>query len=717
MKQTKTIITHLVFGIQILLVFLLLFESKVQVPLWLQPIGRMHPLLLHLPIGLLVLLALLPLLQKEIPAESLHKLQSFTLHLAALTAAGTALMGFFLAREEGYDTSLVSLHKWLGVSVSFATHGLLVWHNQITTIKISFNIAVLLNVILLIFAGHLGANITHGEDYVLAPIRPKKVEKITTEMPIYAAAIQPVLEKKCYNCHNEQKAKGKLILTSVEQILSGGKHGPAWIAGNAGSSLLLQRIHLPLEHKERMPPQGKPQLSAEEIKLLHTWIQAGARVQQTLQDVKKTDTLYTLVNNIFNNNQTAKGKIYNFKPASEKKVKELNTPFRSVYSVALGSPALKAEIFVRKAYQPQLLQDLKAVQEQLVSLNLTNMPIEDADLKFIAQFKNLEKLILNGTNITGNTLSELKKCKSLQSLGLSGTKVNENQLKVLKYFPVLKNVYIWNTNISQETLQALQKELPNIHFDVGYIAKAEELLQLSPPILKNKSTILEKGELIVLENKLPGVTTRYTTDGTEPDSLKSFIYTVPISITDYTVLKVKNFKPNWKSSEMKTFTFFPKGHPHVQAKLRTVQEPFYETKGAIVLTDNRKGDATNIKSTRWLGFKDQPLDAYFYFDKQPPTVQEIIISIANNVNDRSFPPAKIEVWGGADSTRMQKLITISPKQPMGIEPREVTGIRIPIPKSNFRCYRILARPLARVPDWHYDKQYGARIAVDEVFFY
>ncbi len=720
MKQAKTITTNIVFVLQILLLFLLLFEGQVQLPVWLQPVGRMHPLLLHLPIGLLILLALLPLLKREIPTESLDKLQSFTLHLASLTAALTALMGFFLAQEEGYTAEALKWHKWFGVGVSFFTYSLLVWQNRASESKSIFNTAVLFNVILLIIAGHLGANITHGEDYILAPIRTKKVKTITADMPIYAAAIQPVLEEKCYNCHNESKAKGKLIMTSVEQLLTGGKHGPAWVAGNADSSEMMQRLYLPLETKEHMPPQGKPQLTDVEIQLLHAWIQSGANVRQSLKDVKKTDTLHALVNIVFNKQQKSNLQTpnYTFGFASEKKVKEFNTPFRAVYPIAMGSPALHSEIFVRASYQPQFLQELKAVQEQLVSLNVTNMPIEDADLKFIGQFQNLEKLILNGTNITGKTLNELKNCKKLHSLGLSSTAVNSDKMSVLKEFPALKNVFIWNTSISQEALAALKKEMPKIQFDGGYVPDQAEILQLSPPVLKNKTTVLAKNELVTLENKLPGVTIRYTTDGKEPDSLTSAIYKEPFQLKEYTILKIKNFKEKWKSSAVRSFTLFPKGHPTVRAELRSVAEPaIYKSKGVSVLYDNKKGDLDNVKNSPWMGFQLEPLDAYFYFGEKPPTVQEVTLSIAKNIGYRAFPPAKIEVWGGADSTKMQRLAVLSPKQPKDYEPNEVIGIRVPVPKSNFRCYRIVAYPIARIPDWYKEKKYKPRILVDEVFFY
>ncbi|MDX1941722.1 MAG: chitobiase/beta-hexosaminidase C-terminal domain-containing protein [Saprospiraceae bacterium] len=720
MERTKTIITNTVFVIQILLLFLLLFEKQVQIPIWLQPVGRTHPLLLHLPIGLLILLALLPLLKREVPSESLHKLQSFTLYLAALTASLTALMGLFLAQEEGYDTTLVNWHKWLGVGVSFLTYSLLIWQNQHSYNKKAFHIAVILNTILLIIAGHLGASITHGEDYILKPIRKEKTIVADNNTPIFMAAIQPVLDKKCNNCHNESKAKGELIMTSLEPLMKGGKHGVLWLAGNVDSSLLLQRLTLPFDHEDHMPPKEKPQLTAEEIQLIQSWIQAGADIKQTLADLQPTDTLFTLVHTILQKQQATsnKAQAYTFNAASDKKIKELNNPFRAVYPVSLHSPALHAEIFVQQAYQSSYLQELTSVQAQLVSLNLTNMPIQDEDLKTIAKFDNLEKLILNGTAITGQNLAELKRLKKLQTLGLSSTSVDKVNIQVIKDFPALQKVYVWNTRISAEDLKTLQKDLPKIQLDGGYVADEAEVLQLSPPLLKNKSMVLTKEEKVVLINKLADVTTRYTLDGSEPDSITSLIYKEPLQITKYTTLKVKNFKANWKSSEIKTFTFFPKGQAIAHTILRTFPEPTYEHKGALTLYDNRKGEVNNFRSPLWLNFKDQPLDALFYFDeKEPPVVQEITLSIAKNIGGRAFPPAAIEVWGGADTTNMHQLSIVSFKQPTTYETNEIIGLPVAIPKSTFPWYRIIARPFARTPNWHYEKQYNPRIAVDEVFFY
>jgi hypothetical protein len=59
MDLFKKIIGYTVIVFQILIVVILLFENRVEVPAWLQALGRAHPLLLHLPIGFLLLAAIL----------------------------------------------------------------------------------------------------------------------------------------------------------------------------------------------------------------------------------------------------------------------------------------------------------------------------------------------------------------------------------------------------------------------------------------------------------------------------------------------------------------------------------------------------------------------------------------------------------------------------------------------------------------------------------
>lgn len=84
---------------------------------------------------------------------------------------------------------------------------------------------------------------------------------------MFADIIQPVLDKRCVSCH--KKKKGGLILTSKEYLLKGGKNGEAIKPGNPGESNLHTALLLPEDDDKHMPPQGKTQLTKDQVSLIH----------------------------------------------------------------------------------------------------------------------------------------------------------------------------------------------------------------------------------------------------------------------------------------------------------------------------------------------------------------------------------------------------------------------------------------------------------------
>ena len=95
--------------------------------------------------------------------------------------------------------------------------------------------------------------------------------------PTYAVDIAPILERTCTNCHNPDKTKGELLLTTREGLDRGGENGVVVVAGKPDDSPLLQRCLLPVDHDDHMPPDGKKQPTAAELELLRAWIVAGAK--------------------------------------------------------------------------------------------------------------------------------------------------------------------------------------------------------------------------------------------------------------------------------------------------------------------------------------------------------------------------------------------------------------------------------------------------------
>jgi mono/diheme cytochrome c family protein len=93
------------------------------------------------------------------------------------------------------------------------------------------------------------------------------------QSPDYAREVQPILHRRCAQCHGDEAPQGGLNLLTRAGMLKGGKTGPAVVPGSSQKSLLVQ--HLTGEKKPVMP-MGQDPLPAAEIAVLKSWIDAGA---------------------------------------------------------------------------------------------------------------------------------------------------------------------------------------------------------------------------------------------------------------------------------------------------------------------------------------------------------------------------------------------------------------------------------------------------------
>ena len=173
---------------------------------------------------------------------------------------------------------------------------------------------------------------THGEDYLWAKGDGEAVV-LTEESVVFEAVIQPIFKQKCEVCHNDQKTKGALNMSSIAKLLKGGKNGAIWKAGDPLNSHFIQRAKLPIDNKKHMPPKGKAQLSPDEVLLLTAWVQEGASVSKKLGAFGANSKLISLAKKLQNTAQALliPVKEYDFSAASESSLAAANTPFCSVY--------------------------------------------------------------------------------------------------------------------------------------------------------------------------------------------------------------------------------------------------------------------------------------------------------------------------------------------------------------------------------------------------
>lgn len=663
-SNLKGFAENILFALNILIIFFLLFEAKIAIPHWLIPVGRMHPMILHFPIGILILAMVLEFFRFKDKYQAELFYQRFTSNLlliGLISAAVTVIMGLFLSKEEGYEGNVLKWHKWTGISIVVVA-SVIYWcrNYQWYNAPLAKGGAVV-TIFCLVLAGHFGATLTHGESFVLGPVLPQKiVPQVPIEQAqIYEHIVKPIFEAKCNSCHNPEKLKGQLMLTDEASILKGGKTGKLLIPGKPDTSLLLQRIHLPAEDKKHMPPAGKPQLTDEEALLLQLWVKNGADFKRKVVDLPANDSLRKLAS-LFIKPAASAAPVYTFAAASEATIKKLSNDYRTVTPLAKGSPALAVNLYNRANYNVKQLEELGEIKKQIVSLDLNMMPVKDDDLKFIAPLENLTALNLNFTDVSGSGLNKLTGLKNLRTLSLSGSKVTLNNLQQIRNFKALKTLTLWNTGIAVTDINKLQATNKNIHIISGYKDDGKAI-RLNPPQLNNAQQVFKQSTLLRLKHPIRGVEIRYTLNGTDPDSVRSPVFTKELTLNKHTTVRAKAFKKGWISSGVIEFKFYKSNYTPDSIYLTNQPVERYAANGPKTLVDNELADLVNLNN-RWLGFEKKDMEVFMHFDK-PVNLSSVVVQNVSLPLFLILPPGQVDVWGGPDKDHLKLLGTVKPLVP------------------------------------------------------
>ncbi len=258
-------------------------------------LGRFHPVVLHFPVALLVVLLMAEVI--TLGGMNTHETSVakwLLLIVGSVTAVTAATFGVFLSWTGGYESDLVWWHKWLGIIVAVLTvlaAILKTQYNRLDTVRfrVAYWVVLLAAVAVLFPASHYGASLTHGSTYLTKYLPPELafLEPILGEVQVsvspaattglFAQEIQPILAAKCYECHNADKQEGDYRMDDLDWLVAGGESERAAIVpGDAMKSHLVELILLPEENEDVMPPAGKPKLESAETVAIIRWINRGA---------------------------------------------------------------------------------------------------------------------------------------------------------------------------------------------------------------------------------------------------------------------------------------------------------------------------------------------------------------------------------------------------------------------------------------------------------
>jgi uncharacterized membrane protein/mono/diheme cytochrome c family protein len=439
-------------------------------------LGRFHVALVHLPIGILMLACVFQWLERKPKFSSLHIATGMAFLIGMIWAILSAITGYLLSQSGDYDEDLVAAHQWMGVVVAIVSIVMYYLYKRSSVVRIQISVSALL-FILIIITGHLGGSLTHGSDY-LSPwktpdtvaVQRKPIPNVQ-EAAVYGDIIQPLLQTKCYSCHGRNKQKGKLRMDDTARLIKGGKDGPVIIPGNPTKSEMARRTSLPRDDDDHMPPKEKPQLTEQEIALIHWWIASGASFDKKVKELEQPDEIKPALLSV--QNQPKPRIIIPEIPttpvakADEVAMKKLRDLGVVVVPVAQNTNYVSANFVIAKDFSDTQMPLLLPLKDQIVELNLGSTSIRDSAMEVVAQLKNLMHLQLDHTKITDKGITGLSKLQNLRYLNLVATAVTAEGVLQLKGLKNLRSIYLYHAAVKKADWPTLKKTFPKTLIDSG----------------------------------------------------------------------------------------------------------------------------------------------------------------------------------------------------------------------------------------------------------
>ena len=420
--------------------------------------GRFHPILVHLPIGILVFGVVLIFLSKKQDKTFLPAIQLAFL-LGSIGGVLACISGFLQYQFEGFSWDTVQFHLIFGI-LTTAAGFFFYWKSKKITDPSTLKWSTTALVGALLFTGHLGGSITHGEGYFTEVMpdnlqslfggAPSSAEPLTLpeegweELAYYEEVVQPILNSNCQSCHNPRNKKGGLDLSTKEALLLGGESGPIIDPHEFLKSSLISRMELPMDHEDHMPPKEKRQPKKEELQLIRLWLENEASFDLKLGAAKPEKKW---LEPFFKREEIAFYPTVTLAPFAEDSLSLLRKKGFYVEPIAQGGNQLKVSCINFPDFKDQNLGDLASIKDHVVYLDFSGTQVTDQMLESLNDFSNLTVLKLSNTRVSGAKLEKLAACKNLKSLYLNGISITGSDLEKLQSHPLLEKVFAYETGI------------------------------------------------------------------------------------------------------------------------------------------------------------------------------------------------------------------------------------------------------------------------------
>ena len=477
---------------------------------WLTFVGTLHPAVLHFPIALGIVAAIVELwgAVRRDPGPSSFALTA--VWFAAIVAVVTATSGWFNAEFMDHALSLnMFLHRWIGIASAvllmiLAISGSIIRARPKTSLSGAWRMALLATAGALGFTGHLGGSMVYGDGYITdalwaaidqteksqrdsaanaakaqlgivetpqvanavsetavpAPVSPAPVVlsaggKLSVD---FTKQIVPILTANCYECHGNGKHKGGVHLDDWKWMTTERKGEWAVKPGDPSASLLLSNIELPESDDSAMPPTGN-RVSSADIALIREWIVQGASPGDAVSPGAVSDNRWSLPERSLTPDELARIQV--------------QTPVMAQFGVTVQPLAQGSSNFEANASlaAPPIgdaqVEKLVSLADFLVVLNLANSAISDLVGSIIVQFQSLRVIRIDHTQAGDQVAERLAGMQKLESINFVATKLTDAGLASLTKLKSLRRLYIWSSETTPEGSKQFRIDRPDVQLIDG----------------------------------------------------------------------------------------------------------------------------------------------------------------------------------------------------------------------------------------------------------
>jgi uncharacterized membrane protein len=463
---------------------------------FLQAAGRLHPILVHFPIAMVLAAAAFETARAALRRPTPARTSINMLAIGVSTAAAAIASGWLNADfERSRSDTTLELHRWIAIGGGCAALTALLLGitagPRRTGLTAAFRATLVVSAGAIGFAGHLGGSMVYGEGYLLAPFkkastpatnppplnpaagnpvaRPEErgsVEPIMAKNVSFDRDVLPILESRCVECHGAGRTRAGLRLDSLDHARSADE----WVIapGDPDASDLVTRITLPETEDGTMPPDG-PRLTDGEINTIRVWIASLSGVPADVADLVEPG----LPADPSNSAQEVSGQAQQEQPgepspaeiAAIKAIRDLGA---HVGPIASDSDSIELNASLAgKSFTDDSLTRILPIAPRVERLDLSGTAVTDASLPSLIRFTRLERLNLSRTAVTRAGAPSIAAIRCLRVLNIGRTAVDDPALADIVQCESLERIYAWGSLITTEAAERAMAANQGLAIDLG----------------------------------------------------------------------------------------------------------------------------------------------------------------------------------------------------------------------------------------------------------